>query len=556
MRPQRLKLLPLAVALACASLAPAARADERESLEALRQTTLSLIQTLVDSGVLTREKADALLQQAQQRAAAATASAAAPAQAASGAIRVPYVPQVVRDQIRNEIKEEVLAQAREERWGVPNAKSEWTDRIKVDGDIRLRYQADQFGRGNPTGADYVLGAVSGLVTRAPDFATTNASGVPNANTTEDRTRLRARLRLGVTAKITDSVSTGVRLATGSATDRVSTNQTLGQDFNKYQFYVDRAFIRLDPTPWLTLAGGRIPNPWFSTDLVWSDNLNFEGLAATAKWPTLTDPTLSPFLTVGAFPFREDSGLRKGRWLHGVQLGLQWQPVPSSRLKFGLARYSYGNVEGRVDNDFAATGSTSDSQFAGPTYGQYEYTSSLRQKGNTLFQTNDPSDTTKAVMWGLASKFQPLVATVAGEFSWFDPVFVMFSAEYATNTAFDRNEIQRRTGIAFTDGRKDGTQLRVAVGAPEVRNAGDWQVSATWRRLGSDAVLDAFTDSDFGLGGTNNRGYILGVSYGLDKDLSLGVRYLSSKTIDSPRALPGTDDRFSVNSLQVDLNARF
>jgi hypothetical protein len=554
MRPNKLKLLPALIGLACAAGLTSAHADERESLEALRQTTLSLIQTLVDSGVLTKEKAEALLAQAKER--AATATAAAQPAAAASSVRVPYVPQVVRDQIRNEIKEEVLAQAREERWGVPNAKADWTEHIKIDGDLRLRHQLDQFGNGNPTGTDFIVGAftprgTSTFATRAPDFATFNSAGVANANTTEDRSRTRLRLRLGVTGKVTDGVTAGVRLATGSATDRVSTNQTLGQDFNKYTLYVDRAYVKLDPVPWFSFSGGRIPNPWFSTDLVWSENLNFEGVAATAKWPGMTDPSFAPFLTVGAFPVREDTGSRRGRWLRGAQLGLQWQPDPAARLKFGLARYSYAGIEGQVDDDYDTSTLT-----PGATYGRYEYGSGLRQKGNTVFATNNPADPSATVYWGLASKFEPLALTVAGEFSWFNPVMVMFSADFVTNTAFDRNEIFRRTGLRLEDGSKTGTLLRVAFGASEVRAKGDWQASLTWRRLGSDAVLDGFTDSDFGLGGTNNKGYVLGFTYGLDKDLNLALRYLSSRTIDSPRVLPGTDDTFKVNSLQVDLNVRF
>ena len=59
--------------------------------------------------------------------------------------------------------------------------------------------------------------------------------------------------------------------------------------------------------------------------------------------------------------------------------------------------------------------------------------------------------------------------------------------------------------------------------------------------GSDAVLDAFTDSDLGLGGTNLRGYILGFTYGLYRNSTIGVRYLAAENIDtvSETAVPGT-----------------
>lgn len=129
---KQLKLTPLALALSVGLMAAApAHANERESLETLRQTTLNLIEALVETGVLPREKADALIQaarekaQAQAQAQAAADAAATPTEAtpAKRVLRVPYVPESVRAQIRDEVKEEIITQARAERWGVPGAPS-------------------------------------------------------------------------------------------------------------------------------------------------------------------------------------------------------------------------------------------------------------------------------------------------------------------------------------------------------------------------------------------------------------------------------------------------
>ena len=131
---RRPALIALALAMA---LALPAQADERESLETLRETTRSLIDALVESGVLPKDKADALIQAAQAKAAASLAQKAQepkPAQVTAEGkpvLRVPYVPDSMRAQIRDEVKEEVVAQARAERWGVPNAPS-WTSRIKIE----------------------------------------------------------------------------------------------------------------------------------------------------------------------------------------------------------------------------------------------------------------------------------------------------------------------------------------------------------------------------------------------------------------------------------------
>jgi hypothetical protein len=77
---------------------------------------------------------------------------------------------------------------------------------------------------------------------------------------------------------------------------------------------------------------------------------------------------------------------------------------------------------------------------------------------------------------------------------------------------------------------------------------DWQLSLAYRYLEKDAVLDAYTDSDFHLGGTNNKGFILGAQYGLGKNAWLSARWLSSNEISG---LP-----LAVDVVQVFFNAKF
>jgi hypothetical protein len=557
----------LALSLACAM---PVHADERESLEGLRQTTQALIDALVEQGVLNREKADALIRSAREKAQAASASVPAPKPAVTPdgkpVLRVPYVPESVRAQIRDEVKEEIVAQARAERWGVPNAPS-WTNRIKIDGDLRLRHQQDSPSGSNTAARDYAVAEIqnNGGISRSPDlasYAVNDASDIlPLANTTESRSRQRLRMRLGLTAKVTDEVGVGVRLATGSATDRVSTNQTLGQNFNKYELYVDRAFVRLDPAEWVSIQGGRIPNPWFATEMTWNENLNFEGFATSFRRPVVDDG-FAPFATLGYFPLRESTPPgRNSRSLWGAQVGASMELDARTRVKFGLAYYSYNNIEGRSDTDYTLL---SNGISVGQRYGRYEYPTGLRQRGNTVFETNPlinfTNDTIKPT-WGLAYQFKPLVLTATAEFTHFSPFNVMLAAEYANNTAFSASDFRKRAGRTYYSnvdpgGSREGYQFKFAVGATEVRELHDWQVQFAYRRVGSDAVLDAFTDSDLGLGGTNLRGYSLGVTYGVDRNSTLGVRYMAAENIDSTINSNYPTASYKVNTLQVDFNVRF
>jgi hypothetical protein len=142
---------------------------------------------------------------------------------------------------------------------------------------------------------------------------------------------------------------------------------------------------------------------------------------------------------------------------------------------------------------------------------------------------------------------------------FDPVHVILTGDLVYNLGFKKSEIKSRTGIDVSDGSGLGFLGRVLVGAPRIAKAGEWNASIAYRYLGSDAVLDAFTNSDFGLGGTNNKGTIIGASYGIANNTWLSVRWLSSDLIDSlvPTANGSSfKTKLSTDVIQLDLNTKF
>jgi hypothetical protein len=99
-----------------------------------------------------------------------------------------------------------------------------------------------------------------------------------------------------------------------------------------------------------------------------------------------------------------------------------------------------------------------------------------------------------------------------------------------------------------DEQIEGYQLKVTVGWPSTLLRGNWQTFLAYRYLERDAVLDAFTDSDFHLGGTNAKGWLLGGAYGLTDNTYLSMRYMSADEISGPP--------LGIDVLQVDLNAKF
>ena len=154
--------LALAAAGAAALPAHAAPAPSENA-------TINLIRLLVQQGVLKADQADALVAQAEAEAKAARAAPQDRGGAAAqpGDVRVPYIPQTVRDQIRDEVKAEVMVQAKEENWAQPNTFPDWVSRITIDGDVRVRDESRLYSGNNSN--------------EIVDFAKLNAKGPYDLN---------------------------------------------------------------------------------------------------------------------------------------------------------------------------------------------------------------------------------------------------------------------------------------------------------------------------------------------------------------------------------------
>ncbi|HKG13468.1 MAG TPA: putative porin [Pyrinomonadaceae bacterium] len=103
------------------------------------------------------------------------------------------------------------------------------------------------------------------------------------NPLSTRQRLRMRARFSVAGKIGDEFEWGLRLATGSYADNISTNQTLTDFFNRKPFAVDQAFLTYKPKRLQTrhrafqLQAGKFDTPWTRTELTWDNDISPEGL---------------------------------------------------------------------------------------------------------------------------------------------------------------------------------------------------------------------------------------------------------------------------------------
>lgn len=234
--------------------------------------------------------------------------------------------------------------------------------IKIEGDFRVRSES-----------------FFGLTNNLPSAA--NPAVLGNELTVRNRMRLRARLKMsGSFGNESDwckefkckEFEWGLRLATGSFADNISTNQTLTDFFNRKPFALDQAFISWRPKQLgghLQIQGGKFESPWLiKYDQPWSNpelmidnDLMVDGFAEsythTSKTSVLRElkfvawqlPMLernSAFVRNANGTVNLDQSRRDGRdlALYGGQVRTRFEPSPKVALHLSASDLYFSGTQ--------------------------------------------------------------------------------------------------------------------------------------------------------------------------------------------------------------------
>ena len=244
----------------------------------------------------------------------------------------------------------------------------------------------------------------------------------------------------------NGVTATIRLASGNDNGPVSTTQLLGGGLAKKDIWLDEAFVTLTPVYWGSVMAGRMPDPFMHTDLMFDDNLNFDGMEGTVAMP-VGGNGFGVFGTAGAFPldyvtdnFPTESAIKIGdrtQWLFAIQAGAQYKPDPLSwSLRGALAYYHFDNMQGVFSQPCAL--------FNGNTQCSTDDTRPpFMQKGNTLFlfaniipNPADPQNFAQPQFVGLSYNYNVLDAFGEFEMPLFGSTRLQVQADYARNLAYD------------------------------------------------------------------------------------------------------------------------
>jgi hypothetical protein len=320
--------------------------------------------------------------------------------------------------------------------------------------------------------------------------TTNSSG---SITTSKRERARIRFRIGGEAKPIKDWKVYWRLDSGGTTDPRSTNATMDNNFTAKGFNIGQAYATYTPSQQSMLIMGKTNRKlaiWTPGDLLWDGDVNPEG-AAIALNASL-DSNISGWLNVGYWVLEEISGCSDPS-LVSVQPGLIWDIDDNMVLKSSINYYAFNGIKGLAYSNITGGAGTNTTSTT-PASFMYDY-DSLGYSVELGINLQEDAEVRELVN------------------------YVALFGDYISNSDPDDENTGYMFGVKFGD--------------KKTKKPGMWQAKALYRELERDAWVDFLPDSDFLGGDTNAKGYELIFNYALAKNVTLGIDYYTSETLNVP-----------------------
>jgi hypothetical protein len=474
--------------------------------------------------------------------------------------------------------------------------------LKLFGDLRFRYQYDQF---------HPVLDVPALVT-------------------DDRNRFRFRLRIGADVQLGNQFFAGVTLATGQAAD--SNNQTYTEGYDNYSIYIDKAFAGWTPADWFSVVLGKQANPFYTTDLVWGPDINPTGAVETfdlskALLPANSRLSLELISMQGIYEGGANFSVGSdtaGQFVEQLKATYSFNKDVSVTLAPGYMTYTAASLSGLQNaQDFSkptdeltapngiqtttttvttntktvkysATGvptvtitpvnTTTTTTITTPATGPTRTVTTTTSANQTqvLVHTTLPTDkalanktfvTTSTVGGGTTTVTSPTgaapaeetrdlsIITAPGDISfnlgglatkiYWDFAYNTEGGDRALNEYFLTNH-SAQDDFAWLAGFQIGENI----------HTGDWSLFANYRRVGMDAIDPNLNDTNFALSYLNVQGVKIGVAYNFTDSFVGAITYYRAwdlrHGITGGEATGGAQlaNARSVDVLQVDLNLKF
>lgn len=492
-----------------------------------------------------------------------------------------FVSQEEVDQVKAE------ADAYQTNVASPSSLSKWkiSDgivQVELFGDIRVRYE-DRYVK-DPTGGRI------------------------------DLQRERYAVRLGLRGTLLDDFYYGVRLETGSnprstwVTMGNSSSSTFQGPYGKTtaSINIGQAYMGWRPGTWLDVTLGKMPNPLYTTPLVWSSSLDPEGIAEQFKY---TVGQADFFATFGQFVYSEfnPNSASGGLGLNGLngqsvpnifqiayEGGLTYHITDKLSAKAGAVIYQYFGLQ----RSSGTTGTSTSPYLGDPYVGEGAYTgpsSTYPVNGWSGFGTGSTQPGYGSVGYpnnqvGLNNllvlevpfeidyRIDRLVLRMFGDAAYNFEGTQRASAASAGYAAYLSSQLPPATinGFAPQTSQVKAYQIGFGLGSSNVvygpmqgmvystssaKNA--WEFRTYWQHIEQYSLDPNILDTDFFNGLENMQGVCAAFAYGFSANVIGTVRYAYASRIDntlgtggSSQDIPQINPAHSYSIFQLDMTLRF
>jgi hypothetical protein len=246
---------------------------------------------------------------------------------------------------------------------------------------------------------------------------------------------------------------------------------------------------------MKLQAGKMKNPFLAVgrnQMIWDHDLNPEGIAAqySRKFGT------AEFFANASWFWIAERAAGKDNFLLGGQAGVK-KTAGAVDAILGASLFDYANAKGLA------------------TF--YDATKSF---GNSV-------DAKKCYLYDYR------VAEIFGEVVLNRSIPLGLHLDYASNIASDV---------------KDNAAYLIGLSVGKTSRKGSMAGRVMYRSVERDAVVGAFSDSDFGGGGTDNKGVVVQYDYQYAKNATANVTYFMNTA--------GLKNGIDYHRLQIDVNVKF
>lgn len=339
-----------------------------------------------------------------------------------------------------------------------------TPRLALSGDVRLRYESN--------------------------------SGDQDARN-RDRGVLRARLRARYA--VNDWLAVGGQIATGDPDDPNSTDITLSNFDDDLQVSLDQVYAQANFGA-LQITGGKIPQPFTRTELVWDGDVSPQGLSASYR---LALPDAASLRASGLYFLVDEAVAGPDSRMIGGQLAFEGSLAEQWSVELAAAYYDY-RLRSLAGGD---TGDFRSNRFANGRY----------------LSDYDLLDLIGAVTWKGLGELWPI--RVVGDYVH------NFGAPAGINSGH---------GIDLLIGRS--------------AHKGDWRFGYGYARAENDAILAAFSQDNSNIG-SNYLQHSLSIDYMPADRLTLNATFYHYRPLD-PAYAGSNDPRDWLDRLRLNILVAF